>query len=58
MHSHPEGRRLCKASELGHSYSTLMKRFGTPFPGHSHARLAERVLGAAPMEEFDVIEEG
>ena len=58
LHSHPEGRRLCKASELGNSYSTLMKRFGTPFPGHSHAWLAERVLNGAPVEDFDVIEKG
>lgn len=44
LHSFPEGVRLCKASELGYSYGTLMRRFGTPFPGHRHAYLAQRLL--------------
>lgn len=44
LHSFPEGVRLCKASELGYSYGTLMRRFGTPFPGHRHAYLARRLL--------------
>jgi hypothetical protein len=35
---------VCKASEAGPSYSKLIKRFGEPFPGHSHDWLAERVL--------------
>lgn len=59
LHSHPEGTRLCKASELGHSYGTLMRRFGQPFPGHSHRHLADRLLGQPKPpaeEEFDVIE--
>jgi len=42
--THPGGRRLCKASELGFSYSDLMRRFGRPFPGHAHHKLAARVL--------------
>lgn len=54
VHSHPEGLRLCKASELGHSYSSLMRRFGRPFPGHAHRWLADRVLG--PPEDPDDIE--
>ena len=55
LQSHPDGQRLCKASELGHSYSMLMRRFGKPFPGHSHVKLAERVLH--PVEEpEDVLE--
>ena len=44
LHSHPGGRRLCKASELGHAYASLMRRFGAPFPGHSHHSLQARVL--------------
>ncbi|MDU8910098.1 hypothetical protein [Aestuariicoccus sp. MJ-SS9] len=58
LHSHPQGLRLCKGSELGQSYGTLMRRFGTPFPGHAHRWLANRVLGAPPDpdEDFDVIE--
>lgn len=40
-----EGERLCKASEIGHPYSKLMKRFGAPFPGHAHRHLETRHLG-------------
>lgn len=39
---HPSGNRLCKASELGYSYSALMRRFDAPFPGHRHTLLAQR----------------
>ncbi|MFZ5964159.1 hypothetical protein ACOXXX_14530 [Thalassococcus sp. BH17M4-6] len=65
LHSHPEGLRLCKASELGHAYASLMRRFGTPFPGHAHRHLADRLLGRPqqkgppqgdPNDDFDVIE--
>ncbi|QFS81332.1 hypothetical protein FIU97_00610 [Roseivivax sp. THAF40] len=44
LHSHPEGLRLCKASELGHSYGALLRRYGAPFPGHSHHHLVTRLL--------------
>jgi len=63
--THPGGRRMCKASELGFSYSDLMRRFGRPFPGHSQRKLAARVLdpmreasrpSPPPDDEFDVIE--
>lgn len=37
--THPAGDRLCKGSELGHSYSALLRKFQKPFPGHSHTRL-------------------
>ncbi|MCF6232334.1 MAG: relaxase/mobilization nuclease domain-containing protein [Rhodobacteraceae bacterium] len=54
LHSHPGGRRLCKASELGHAYIPLMRRFQAPFPGHSHRYLVDKVLGPAwPPEEMD-----
>ncbi len=58
LHSHPDGARMCKASELGHSYSALMRRFAAPFPHHRHRHLADRLLGPAWQEEedFDVIE--
>jgi len=36
------GERIAKASDLGYSYSRLMRRFQAPFPGHSHAYLFER----------------
>ncbi len=45
LHDFPQGRRLCKASELGHSYASLMRRFNAPFPGHSHDHLVVRHLG-------------
>lgn len=57
LHDHPGGRRLCKASELGFSYARLMRRFGAPFSGHSHAWLAERLLGPPDTDdECEVIE--
>ena len=40
-----EGERLCKASDIGHPYAALMKRFGAPFPNHSHHHLEQRHLG-------------
>ncbi len=58
LHSHPQGARMCKASELGHAYSTLMRRFAAPFPHHRHRHLADKLLGPTWQEEedFDVIE--
>lgn len=43
LHDHPGGTRLCKASELGHAYASLMRRFGQPFPDHSQRWLENRV---------------
>jgi hypothetical protein len=37
------GERLCKASELGYSYSRLLSRFDAPFPGHAHDAVLSRV---------------
>ncbi|RKF16311.1 hypothetical protein D6850_01770 [Roseovarius spongiae] len=61
LHEAPGGARLCKASELGHAYGALMRRFGAPLPGHAHRHLADRILGTArprdaPPDDFDVIE--
>ena len=61
LHRSPDGARLCKASELGHAYASLMRRFGAPFPDHSHRHLVARVLGPAHCDigapdTFDVIE--
>lgn len=44
LHELATSRRLCKASELGFSYSRLMRRFGAPHPGHPHRWLADRML--------------
>ena len=38
----PSGTRLCKGSELGHSYSQLSRKFSAPFPGHAHQLLLHR----------------
>ena len=32
LHGWPSDRRICRASELGFSYSRLMRRFGAPSP--------------------------
>lgn len=39
------GKRVCKGSDLGYSYARLMRRFGAPFPGHSHRYLYAKHLG-------------
>ena len=36
---------ICKASELGFGYASLIKIFNDGFPGHSHTWIAERALG-------------
>ncbi|WP_428927041.1 hypothetical protein [Marinibacterium sp. SX1] len=64
LHGHPQGHRICKASELGFSYSRLMRRFGAAFPGHAHTWVADRLLGAPDRgpetqeddDDFEVIE--
>lgn len=57
LHTHPDGARLCKASELGHSYGALMRRFKAPFPGHSHTHLVEKYLSSTSDDStFDVFE--
>ena len=38
------GKRICKGSDLGYSYSRLMRRFCAPFPGHSHKYLFSNQL--------------
>ncbi len=39
------GDRLCKASELGYSYSALLRRFDCVFPGHAHTAPLRRIRG-------------
>ena len=36
--------RLCKGSDLGYSYSRLMRRFKVPFPGHGHRYLYRKAM--------------
>ena len=59
LHSCPDGVRLCKASELGHAYGSLMRRFGQPFPNHSHHHLVQKYLHRSEpstTDDFDLIE--
>ena len=55
LHRIEDGERLCKASELGFSYSRLIERFGEGLPGHAHTWIAERVLKDTEEAE-DVLE--
>ena len=43
---HLNGGRICKGSELGYGYASLMRKFRKPFPGHRHKGLSERMLGS------------
>ena len=36
-------QRVCKASELGYSYSALLRRFDCVFPGHTHTAPLRRI---------------
>ena len=49
----PCGARVCKASELGFAYRSLVKRFQTGFPGHPHGSLD---LQFASEDDHEVIE--
>jgi len=56
LHDWPDDRRICKASELGFSYSRLMRRFSAPFPNHPHRWLTERMLPPVQDDTGDVFE--
>jgi len=43
LHDAITGRFLCRTSELGFGYPTLLRRFKGPFPGHSHTWLLDRI---------------
>ncbi len=43
------GRKVCKASDLGHSHARLTGRFGRPFPGHGHGHVVVRHGLAMPQ---------
>ncbi|MGC1487136.1 MAG: hypothetical protein WA784_05025 [Albidovulum sp.] len=49
LYDKTKNARLCKGSELGYGYASLMRKFGSPFPGHSHRWLFDRVRDAAPQ---------
>ena len=51
LYSHPEGRRLCKASEIGFSYSKLVSRFRAGFPGHTHTWIEDRFAHHKGMQQ-------
>lgn len=56
LHEYPSDRRICKASELGFSYSRLMRRFAAPFPNHPHHWLTDKMLSPADDDTGDVFE--
>jgi len=43
LHDAISGKFLCRTSEIGFGYPTLMRRFNAPFPGHSHTWLLDRI---------------
>jgi len=43
MHDAITGRFLCRTSEVGFGYPSLMRKFAAPFPGHSHSWLLDRI---------------
>ncbi len=43
LQNHASGQRLCKGSELGYSYTQLLRKFDAPFPGHAHNALLNRI---------------
>lgn len=43
LHESVSGRFLCRTSELGFGYPALLRRFASPFPGHSHTWLLDRI---------------
>jgi hypothetical protein len=43
--SQDTGLRICKASELGYSYSALLRRFDSIFPGHARSAPVRRIRG-------------
>ena len=45
LQSRATSDRLCKASELGYSYSALLRRFDCVFPGHAHSAPLRRLRG-------------
>ena len=56
LHDWPSDQRTCKASELGFSYSKLMRRFRKPFPSHPYRWLEHRMLELPEDAGVDVFE--
>lgn len=65
LHKLSCGTRVCKGSELGFAYRTLVKRFRAAMPGHPHGTLNLRFHHNRPARrkeekqqeiDFDVIE--
>lgn len=44
------GTRMCKASELGFAYGTLVRRFGAGMPGHPHGEMPGRIKQQPDMD--------
>lgn len=43
LHDAISGQFLCRTSEIGFGYPSLMRQLAGPFPGHSHTWLLDRI---------------
>lgn len=43
LHDGINGRFICRTSEIGFGYPTLMRQMGGAFPGHSHSWLIDKI---------------
>lgn len=43
LHDAIGGQFLCRTSEIGFGYPTLIRQLSGPFPGHSHTWLLDRI---------------
>jgi hypothetical protein len=41
--------RICKGSEIGHGYASLLRKFDAPFPGHSRLSHLAQIMPALPQ---------
>ena len=53
LHRQACGTRLCKASELGFAYGTLVRRFKMGMPGHPHSFVPDQ---SQDQPDIDVLE--
>jgi hypothetical protein len=56
LHRADDGSRVCKASELGFSYTKLQRRLGGPIPRPGTTTPPPAVADDGDDEDFDVIE--
>ena len=55
IYSRKGGSHVCNTAAVGYRYQALVKRFGSPMPGHPHG--LKWVAAETPKsEDFDVID--